>query len=112
MNKIPYRYDIVGSFLRSERLKHARENFNNNLISKNELKKIENEEILKLVKKEEAAGLKAVSDGEFRRSYWHLDFLAGLTGVKKIEAEKWSVDFKGVQPKAATLKLILKIMNF
>ena len=47
MNKIPYRYDIVGSFLRSERLKHARENFNNNLISKNELKKIENEEILK-----------------------------------------------------------------
>ena len=51
MNKIPYRYDIVGSFLRSERLKHARENFNNNLISKNELKKIENEEILKLVKK-------------------------------------------------------------
>lgn len=71
MNKIPYRYDIVGSFLRSERLKHARENFNNNLISKNELKKIENEEILKLVKKEEAAGLKAVSDGEFRRSYWH-----------------------------------------
>ena len=42
MNKIPYRYDIVGSFLRSERLKHARENFNNNLISKNELKKIEN----------------------------------------------------------------------
>ena len=63
INKIPYRYDIVGSFLRSERLKHARENFNNNLISKNELKKIENEEILKLVKKEEAAGLKAVSDG-------------------------------------------------
>ena len=109
MNKIPYRYDIVGSFLRSERLKHARENFNNNLISKNELKKIENEEILKLVKKEEAAGLKAVSDGEFRRSYWHLDFLAGLTGVKKIEAEKWSVDFKGVQPKAATLKIIDKI---
>ena len=41
----PYRYDVVGSFLRSERLKHARENFNNNLISKNELKKIENEEI-------------------------------------------------------------------
>lgn len=40
MNKIPYRYDIVGSFLRSERLKHARENFNNNLISKNELKKL------------------------------------------------------------------------
>ncbi|MEI3292101.1 MAG: hypothetical protein V8R63_01070 [Thomasclavelia ramosa] len=86
MNKIPYRYDIVGSFLEVKRM--PRENFNNNLISKNELKKIENEEILKLVKKEEAAGLKAVSDGEFRRSYWHLDFLAGLTGVKKIEAEK------------------------
>ena len=54
MNKIPYRYDIVGSFLRSERLKHARENFNNNLISKNELKKIENEEILNLPKNQDA----------------------------------------------------------
>ena len=50
MNKIPYRYDIVGSFLRSERLKHARENFNNNLISKNELKKIENEELFSYFK--------------------------------------------------------------
>ena len=59
MNKIPYRYDIVGSFLRSERLKHARENFNNNLISKNELKKIENEEILKLVKKRRGSWFKS-----------------------------------------------------
>ena len=51
MNKIPYRYDIVGSFLRSERLKHARENFNNNLISKNELKKIEKPTVAKNEKK-------------------------------------------------------------
>ena len=40
MNKIPYRYDIVGSFLRSERLKHARENFNNNLISRSEERRV------------------------------------------------------------------------
>lgn len=68
-------YDIVGSFLRPEELKEARKNFNQEKISQEELTKIEDQEIKNLIQKEEELGLKAVTDGEFRRSWWHLDFL-------------------------------------
>lgn len=73
MSKTLVHYDIVGSFLRPEELKKARADFAAGNISKTDLKKVEDEEIAKLVKKEEKAGLKIVTDGEFRRSYWHLD---------------------------------------
>jgi len=106
---IPFQYDVVGSFLRSERLKEARENYQNGNISHEQLTKIEDEEIKKLVKKEEELGLKAVTDGEYRRSYWHLDFLEEIGGVERIAAEKWSVAFKGVQPKAATVKIVDRV---
>ena len=67
----PFRYDIVGSFLRPASLKIARERFTNGLIDAGELRKIEDEEIARLVEKQKAAGLRAVTDGEFRRgSYW------------------------------------------
>ena len=62
-------YDIVGSFLRPAELKQARADFAAKKISKDDLKKVEDEEIKKLVAKEEKAGLKIVTDGEFRRSY-------------------------------------------
>jgi len=74
MTKLAH-YDIVGSFLRPEELKEARKNFNQEKISQEELTKIEDQEIKKLIQKEEELGLKAVTDGEFRRSWWHLDFL-------------------------------------
>lgn len=82
--KSPFRYDIVGSFLRPEKLKNAREKFNNGEISHDELTEVENHAIIDLIKQEEAVGLKAVTDGEFRRSYWHLDFFWGLQGVKHV----------------------------
>lgn len=85
--KSPFRYDIVGSFLRPEKLKNAREKFNNGEISQDELTEVENHAIIDLIKQEEAVGLKAVTDGEFRRSYWHLDFFWGLQGVKHVNLE-------------------------
>ncbi|MDU2063272.1 MAG: 5-methyltetrahydropteroyltriglutamate--homocysteine S-methyltransferase [Sporomusaceae bacterium] len=105
----PFRYDIVGSFLRPHALKEAREGFTANKITQEELTRVEDEAIKKLVDKQKAVGLKAVTDGEFRRRYWHLDFLADLAGVKEIKADRWSVDFKGHQPKAATLEIVDKV---
>ncbi len=77
----PFRFDIVGSFLRPERLKQARADFDKSKITHEELQKIEDESIIELIKKQEQAGLKAVTDGEFRRSWWHLDFFWGLNGI-------------------------------
>ena len=64
---------------------------------------MEDREIAKLVDKELANGLTAVTDGEFRRAFWHLDFLADLGGIRHIPAEAWSVRFEGKQPKAETI---------
>lgn len=81
----PFRYDIVGSYLRPKTLKEARAAFQNNQITAEELRAVEDREIIDLIKKQEAAGLKAVTDGEFRRSWWHLDFFWGFNGISKFE---------------------------
>ena len=80
----PFRYDVVGSFLRPQELKDARAKFAAGQISRDDLTAVEDRLIVDLIHKEEAAGLKAVTDGEFRRSYWHLDFFWGLQGVKHV----------------------------
>ena len=82
-----FRYDIVGSFLRPQELKEARAKFANGEITQADLTTVEDKAIINLIKQEEAAGLKAVTDGEFRRSYWHLDFFWGLQGVKHVNLE-------------------------
>nr|WP_317430027.1 5-methyltetrahydropteroyltriglutamate--homocysteine S-methyltransferase [uncultured Mitsuokella sp.] len=107
--RIPYRYDIVGSFLRKPELKAARKDFEDGKITAAELKAQEDKSIRELVADEKKAGLKAVTDGEYRRAFWHLDFLWGLDGVDKVKAEHFSVAFKGFQPKAETLKITGKI---
>lgn len=71
-NMAPFRYDIVGSFLRPARLKEARARHLQGELSKEALTEVENEEIAALIAKEKAVGLKAVTDGEFRRRSWHL----------------------------------------
>ena len=105
----PYRYDIVGSFLRTPEIKEARADYEAGKITADQLEKAEDANIEKLVASEKAAGLKAVTDGEYRRAFWHLDFLWGLTGVAKVKAEHFSVAFKGFQPKAETLRIVDKI---
>lgn len=104
-NRPPFRYDIVGSFLRPAALKEKREAFAAGKISAANLKEAEDAAIQDLVAKEKEVGLHAVTDGEFRRRYWHLDFLTELEGVTEISAENWSVHFKGAQPKARTAKI-------
>lgn len=104
----PFRADIVGSFLRPEVIKEARAKFQNQEISSNELKRIEDEEIIKLVKKQKELGLKAVTDGEFRRSWWHLDFMWGLDGVEKRVLET-GYKFNGLETRAETATLTGKI---
>lgn len=83
----PFRYDIVGSFLRPAELKEAREKFKKGEIDHQQLRAVEDKCIIDLIQKEEKIGLKAVTDGEFRRSYWHLDFFWGLQGVKHVQLE-------------------------
>lgn len=89
-------FDIVGSFLRPEELKQARDKFNHGDISQAELTQVEN------------LGLKAVTDGEFRRSWWHLDFLWGLTGVKKYDYHE-SYKFHGAKTRTDNAELAGKV---
>ncbi|MFB9770384.1 5-methyltetrahydropteroyltriglutamate--homocysteine S-methyltransferase [Lactiplantibacillus modestisalitolerans] len=79
----PFRYDVVGSFLRPQALKDARAQFAAGQIDASQLKAVEDAAIIELIHEQERAGLKAVTDGEFRRSWWHLDFFWGLTGIEK-----------------------------
>ncbi len=79
--KAPFRYDFVGSFLRPEAVKQAHLDFEAGKISADELKAVEDEAILDLVAKQKAAGYHVITDGEFRRATWHLDFMWGFEGV-------------------------------
>src|ERR1700687_5816033 len=85
--KPPYRADHVGSLLRPAALKEARAKRQKGEITAAELKTIEDREIESVIRKQEATGLQSVTDGEFRRSWWHLDFLWGLDGVEKTVME-------------------------
>ena len=82
----PFRFDIVGSFLRPAKLKQARQQLSAGQITPQQLTKIEDEAIIDLLQQEAQVGLHAVTDGEFRRSWWHLDFFWGLEGVQKVAA--------------------------
>ena len=83
MSKIqtPYRYDFVGSFLRPQALKDAKAAFQAGKITKEEVDKVVNEEITKVVAKQKELGYHVITDGEFRRTFWHLDFMWGFEGV-------------------------------
>ena len=107
--KAPFRLDHVGSFLRPERLKEARAKFNAGEITAEELERVENEEIVALIEKEKELGLKSVTDGEFRRAFWHLDFLENLDGVELVEVDHFSVQFKDKDVKPKTLRIVGKV---
>ncbi|MDW8517205.1 5-methyltetrahydropteroyltriglutamate--homocysteine S-methyltransferase [Priestia flexa] len=106
--KAPFKADHVGSFLRTTPLKEAREAYTNGQISKTTLKSVEDQEIEKLVQKQIEVGLKSITDGEFRRAWWHLDFLSGLDGVEEFETEYIS-QFKGAKTKNKAIKVVGKV---
>jgi len=83
MSKVnpPFRADHVGSLLRPPALLAARQKFFNDELPQEELRYIEDEHIAEAVKKQESVGLRAITDGEFRRTFFHLDFLEQLEGV-------------------------------
>ncbi len=108
VGKAPFRVDHVGSYLRPKELVEAREKFAKGKLSKEELTKVEDKLIAELVEKQIAAGLKGVTDGEFRRAYWHLDFFWGLNGVEHVQGEK-GYPFKGIETKPDTAKVTGKI---
>ena len=112
MTKIlaPSKFDVVGSFLRPRDLKIAREKFSKGEISGEELRKVEDREIEKLVKKQKEAGLKIISDGEFRRSWWHYDFFWGLNGIEKYTlAEDELIHFHGETLRPDGIKIVGKL---
>ena len=78
----PFRADHVGSFLRPKYLLDAREQAAKGALSKEELRRVEDKAIAEIVQFQEDVGLQAVTDGEFRRTYFHIDFLEQLGGVK------------------------------
>lgn len=104
----PFRYDIVGSFLRPSALKEARSQYQNGEITAEQLIEVENAEIVKLVQKQKEVGLQAVTDGEFRRSWWHLDFFWGFDGVERTIIDQ-GYQFNGAQSRPETTRLTGKI---
>ena len=106
--KAPFRADHVGSFLRPAALKEARAKREQGAITAAELKAVEDREVEKIIKKQEEIGLKLATDGEFRRSWWHFDFLGMLDGVEVYDTDQ-GIQFRGVQTKAQSLRIVGKV---
>lgn len=106
--KPPFRADVVGSYLRPDYLTEARAKFARGEINQQALTEIENKAITDLVHKQKAAGLHVITDGEFRRSWWHLDFMWGLNGVEKASLKE-GYKFQGIESRPETARLTGKI---
>jgi 5-methyltetrahydropteroyltriglutamate--homocysteine methyltransferase len=107
----PFCADHVGSLLRPTALKEARAKRESGEIDAAALKEIEDREIEKAIRKQEAIGLKAVTDGEFRRAFWNYDFLGALPGVEAYFGER-KIKFEGVNPKPMMLRVVGKLGRF
>src|SRR3712207_654809 len=90
--KPPFRADHVGSLLRPPELLRAREDFAHGRIDADALRDVEDEAIREIVRRQEEVGLQSATDGEFRRSSWHMDFIYELDGITK-EAGHIAVKF-------------------
>lgn len=104
----PFKADHVGSLLRPERLHKARKAVKEGQITKDELRNVETEEIARIVDKQIEIGLEAVTDGEFRRSFWHIDFLEHLNGMEGY-VPKRGIQFKDVETEPYDIRNIGKI---
>ena len=100
----PFRYDFVGSFLRPAPIKAARAAFAAGELDAAGLKEVEDREIRKLISRQKAAGYHTITDGEFRRSYWHLDFMWGLQGLQEITLDHGYI-FHGEETTPGSVRL-------
>ena len=110
-NSPPFRADHVGSLLRTAPLKEVRVKHEKGEISADALTAVEDREIAAIIRKQEDIGLKAVTDGEFRRAFWNYDFLGRLDGVEAYLGER-KIRFQGVNPKPMMLRVIGKLGTF
>src|SRR5262245_52004321 len=92
--KPPFRADHVGSLLRPDSLKAARERRASGEITAQELSSLEDAAIRDVVRLQESTGLQSITDGELRRAMWHTDFLTGLDGIGLTQTD-YQVAFKG-----------------
>src|SRR4029077_19693534 len=107
----PFRADHVGSLLRTAPLKEARARREKNEISAAELKEDGARAISAVISRQEDIGLRAVTDGEFRRAFWNYDFLGELPGVEAYLGER-KIKFQGVNPKPMMLRATGKLGTF
>lgn len=102
----PFRADHVGSLLRPPEIFDARENIANGVMSSEDLREVENEAIAAMIPKLEATGIQAITDGEFRRLWFHLDFLEALDGITvtgMIQSSSGSEERIGMAPPKITV---------
>jgi 5-methyltetrahydropteroyltriglutamate--homocysteine methyltransferase len=109
----PFRMEHVGSLLRPAELKEARAKRERGEIDAAALKAVEDRCIERVIRQQEDAGLQGITDGEFRRAFWHYDFLGMLDGVEAYESERTGFAFKGgVSLKPVKLRLKAKLGGF
>lgn len=107
VRRLPFSADVVGSFLRPDYLHQARRDFASGTLTRQALTAVEDKAIIELVKQQKAAGLHAITDGEFRRAFWHLDFLEHLNGVEGYIPEGgYNQHFHGKQPPSYNIRVI------
>jgi 5-methyltetrahydropteroyltriglutamate--homocysteine methyltransferase len=109
----PFRADHVGSLLRTPALKAAREQRARGKIAADALQEIEDREIAGVIAKQEAAGLQSITDGEYRRVSWNIDFLERLNNVESYAGER-KIKFQtaGPQPRAVLLRVIGRLGGY
>ncbi|WP_407270307.1 5-methyltetrahydropteroyltriglutamate--homocysteine S-methyltransferase [Radiobacillus sp. PE A8.2] len=108
LTKAPFRADHVGSLLRPDSIHEARKQFAEGIISATQLHDIETKEIKRIVDKQIEVGLEAVTDGEFRRRFWHTDFLEHLNGVEGYVPEQ-GFQFKGEETERYDVRVVGKV---
>lgn len=109
--KPPYRADHVGSLLRPPALKEARARHERGELSDAALREIEDREIEAAIRKQEAVGLKSITDGEYRRAFWNYDFLGRIEGVEAYLGER-KIKFQGANPRPMMLRVIGKLGGY
>src|SRR5580698_6398563 len=104
MTNPPFRADHVGSLLRPQALQVARAQWKSGQLSHDALREVENQCITRAIARQEEIGLRAATDGEYRRAYWHYDFVSGLDGVEIYEPEE-KIMFQGNVPLTHMLRV-------
>lgn len=106
----PFRADQVGSLLRPPELHAARERAAQGAITKTQLRDIEDRAIGDVVRLQESVGLKGITDGEFRRAFWHVDFLTGFSGIVATQAQ-YALGFRGEHGETAETRSMLVVQD-